>query len=282
MSLGRLVIAQADREDMTVPFGDIAVLIVAHQQVSYTQAVLSGLMEAGGVFIACNDQRMPTGLMLPIAGQHIQSKRMARQAEVSKPVCKRIWQQLIQAKIRGQGQVLHDITGDDLGIRAMAQRVKSGDPDNVEAQAARKYWRPLFRDDAFRRDQNANDQNAQLNYGYSVLRAIVARAVCGAGLHPSLGLHHSNQYNAFCLVDDLMEPYRPIVDYAVAHYVGVQGKPKRVDKEFKAYAIKSLMERFPLGDEQRSLFDCAHKTAHSIVNIFDGTHKQVALPKLYT
>lgn len=238
-------------------------------------------MEAGGIFVSCADNKIPNGLMLPIAGQHIQSKRMAIQAEVSKPTQKRIWQQLVQAKINAQGQVLHDLHGDDLGIRKMATRVKSGDPDNLEAQAARKYWRPLFKNQKFKRDQEADGQNAQLNYGYGILRAVVARATVAAGLHPSLGIHHKNQYNAFCLVDDLMEPYRPIVDYAVAHYTTVQGKPKRVDKEFKAYIIKSLTKRQEIENEQRTLFDCAQKTANSIVNIYEDKQKNVTLPKLY-
>lgn len=280
VSLGRLVIEQADVDDITLPLSEIAVLIVSHKQVSYTQSVLSGLMEAGGVFVTCDEKHLPTGLMLPLAGHHKQAQRMERQASVSKPVCKRIWQQLVQAKIRGQGQVLHDITGDSLGIGKMADRVKSGDPDNIEAQAARKYWTALFRDPKFRRRQEAEDQNAQLNYGYGVMRAIVGRAVSGAGLHPSLGVHHRNQYNAYCLVDDLMEPYRPVVDYAVAHWVTVQGKAKRVDKEFKGFLFGAFRERYAMEGEKRSLFDCAHRTALSVVACIEGESKEVAAPEL--
>ena len=249
-------------------------------QVTYTQAVLSGLMEAGGVFLACDNARIPNGLMLPIVGHHIQTQRMQMQAEVSKPTRKRLWQQLIRAKIRGQGQVLLDIAGDDLGLRAMSERVQSGDPSNLEAQAARKYWRALFRDEAFRRDQERDDQNALLNYGYGVLRALVARAMCAAGLHPSLGLHHKNLYNAFCLVDDLMEPYRPIVDRAVAQHTAGRAAHS-VDQEFKALMIPRLMERFPLGGEQRSLFDCAHRTATSLVAVFEHKETELQLPVLW-
>ena len=278
MDLGRLVVAQRDAEELSVPLGDIAVLIVAHKQVTYTQAVLSGLMEAGGVFLACDEARQPNGLMLPLAGHHAQTRRMALQAEAGKPLQKRIWQQLIRAKITAQGQALFDLYGDDVGLRAMAARVKSGDPDNLEAQAARKYWRPLFKDEAFRRIHDASDQNAQLNYGYGVLRAIVARASCAAGLHPSLGMHHKNQYNAYCLVDDLMEPYRPIVDRVVAHRIVVQGKSATVDKEFKALVIGALTGRFALGEEQRTLFDCAHATAASLVAMLEDKEKALRLP----
>lgn len=277
--LDRLHIEQGDVSPITIPLEDVAVLMVAHYQVSYTQSVLSGLMEAGGAFICCNANRMPTGLMLPLVGHHQQTQRMALQAAAAKPTCKRLWQQLIQAKIRGQGKVLKAMQGDDLGLGMMAQRVKSGDPDNLEAQAARKYWRPLFQDETFRRDQDAGGINALLNYGYGVLRAIVGRAVCATGLHPSLGIQHKNQYNPYCLVDDLMEPYRPIVDISVARYVRAE-ECRGVDKSFKAEVIGALMNRYTLEGEKRTLFDCAHRTAHSVVEIIGGARRSVSLPEL--
>lgn len=278
VDLGRLHIEQGEAAPMTIPLEEVAVLMVAHYQVSYTQAVLAGLMAAGGVFICCDASRLPTGLMLPLAGHHQQTRRVALQAGAAKPVRKRLWQQLIQAKIAGQGRVLTTMHGDDLGLAKMAQRVKSGDPDNLEAQAARKYWRPLFQEDAFRRDQEADGANALLNYGYGVLRAIVGRAVCATGLHPSLGIHHKNQYNPYCLVDDLMEPYRPLVDRVVAHYT-CQGNEAVVDKAFKGAMIGGLLQRYPLDGEARSLFDCAHRTAHSVVEILEGTRANISLPE---
>ena len=275
--LGRLHITQGEEEPITLPMEDVAVLMVAHYQVSYTQAVLSGIMDAGGVFICCNDNRLPTGLMLPLVGHHIQTRRIALQAEASKPTRKRIWQQLIQAKIEGQSQVLHALQGDDLGLGAMAHGVKSGDPDNLEAQAARKYWRPLFQDEGFRRDREADGINALLNYGYGVLRAIIGRAVCATGLHPSLGIHHKNQYNPYCLVDDLMEPYRPVVDASVARYVH-QDMGVEVDKAFKGEIIGTLMKRYLLEGEERTLFDCAHRSALSVVGMMEGSQQGICLP----
>lgn len=277
--LGRLHIAQGEAEPLTLPLEEVAVLMVSHYQVTYTQAVLSGLMEAGGVFLCCDESRLPTGLMLPLVGHHKQTQRMALQAKAPKPRCKRLWQQLIRTKIYGQGQVLRTLHGDDGGLGALAKRVKSGDPDNLEAQAARKYWRPLFQEETFRRNQEAEGINALLNYGYGVLRAIIGRAVCATGLHPSLGLHHKNQYNPYCLVDDLMEPYRPLVDVAVARYVQ-QGAEHTVDKAFKAEIIGSLMKRYDLDGEARSLFDCAHRTAHSVVTILEGSRQDISLPRV--
>ena len=135
------------------------------------------------------------------------------------PVCKRLWRQIVRAKIKAQAALLVELRGTDFGLGALVLRVRSGDPSNVEARAARRYWPHVFADLDFRRHRENEDQNILLNYGYAVLRAIIARAICAAGLHPSLGIHHHNRYNAFCLADDLMEPFRPAVDHAVAEYM---------------------------------------------------------------
>ena len=280
VNLGRLVIERQDQESISVPLQDIAVLITAHRQITLTQAVFTGLMEAGACLVACDGKSMPVGAMLPICGHHLQTERCAQQASAKVPTCKRLWQQIVKAKIKAQGQVLYDLHGDDLGIREMRARVKSGDPENVEAQAARRYWPALFRDKNFRRDSDGGDANALLNYGYGVLRAQVARAICGAGLHPSLGIHHKNKYNAFCLVDDLMEPFRPIVDRAVVQHVTIQGKSEVLDKESKTILIGALMKRFVLENESCTLFDVLTRTAVSLVDVFAGKRRTLLLPEI--
>jgi CRISPR-associated endonuclease Cas1 subtype II len=209
-----------DTQRQTIPFADIAVLVTSHPQISFTQAVLAGLAAAGGMFIVSNEKHMPAAMLLPLSTHSTQTERFARQAAVSLPTRKRAWQQIVQAKLRVQARLLQETAGADQGLLLMAGKVRSGDPDNLEAQAARIYWQALFGKDApgksFRRDPKGEGINVHLNYGYAVLRAIVARALCASGLHPSLGVHHHNRYDTFCLADDLMEPFRPLVDRVVA------------------------------------------------------------------
>jgi CRISPR-associated protein Cas1 len=214
-----LVVQRDDTSEVSMPLVDLAVVLVSHPQVTYTQAVLAGLAEAGGSFIACNRRMLPVGMFLPLVAHHAQVQRFAAQARAALPLRKRLWKQIVQAKIRAQAETLAKLHGTEHGLRALAAKVCSGDPQNVEARAARRYWPLLFADMDFRRHRENEDQNQLLNYGYAVLRAIVARAICAAGLHPCLGIHHHNRYDAYCLADDLMEPFRPTVDHAVAEYV---------------------------------------------------------------
>ncbi len=278
----QLVIQRDDGAEVSFPLADLAVLVVSHPQVSYTHAVISGLVAQGGAFVACDQRHLPTGMLLPLVGHSTQVERFAAQAQASLPTRKRLWQQLVRAKIEAQAQLLRQLRNSDHGISALGSRVKSGDPSNVEAQASRRYWRALFADAQFHRRRDLPDQNRLLNYGYAVLRAIVARAVCAAGLHPSLGLHHHNRYDAYCLVDDLMEPFRPLVDRAVALYVREHGIPEELDKEARQHLLRAVTGRVAMGDEQRTVFDAASRTASSLVKVFLGEAKQLDLPALWT
>lgn len=280
VSLERLVIEREATEPLTVPLCDLAAVVVSHPQVKYTQAVLAGIAAAGGIFVACDAKHLPAAMMMPLAGHHLQTERFARQASASLPTRKRLWQQIVRAKLRAQARVLRRLRGDDRGIAALIPAVKSGDPANVEAQASRRYWPALFADAAFRRDPDGGDANAQLNYGYAVLRAIVTRAVCGAGLHPSLGLYHHNRYDTFCLADDLMEPMRPIVDEAVVKRVQQTGMPSPLDKEAKAAVISALMGRFTFEGQERTLFDIVSHTAASLAEVFAGKREEMVLPEV--
>lgn len=280
VSLERLLIEREGEEALTVPLVDLAALIVSHPQVRYSNAVLAGIAGAGGTFIACDAKHMPAAMLMPLAGHHLQTERFAQQARAPLPVRKRVWQQIVRAKLKAQSRLLTRLRGDDRGIAALIPRVRSGDPANVEAQAARKYWPALFADKAFRRDPDGGDANAQLNYGYAVLRAIVARAICGAGLHPSLGIYHHNRYDTFCLADDLMEPFRPLVDEAVVRHVQDTGQPSPLDREAKARIVGSMMERFALDGEMRSLFDILARMAVSLADVFAGEREGLALPDL--
>lgn len=277
--LEQLVIERPDLETVTVPLGDIAAVCAAHPHVRYSQAVLAGLAAAGAVFVVCDRRQMPTAMLLPLEGHCVQAERFRQQTALALPTRKRLWRQLVQAKIRAQGRTLQALHGEDAGLRQMAERVKLGDPDNLEAQASQRYWPLLFDDPGFRRKRDADDQNRSLNYGYGVLRALVARALVAAGLHPTFGLHHSNRYNAFALADDLMEPYRPLVDQAVASSVLEWGS-KNLDQAGKADVLDGLLGRFSFQNESRTLFDWLSRLTSCLVAVCSGDRRDLIVPEL--
>lgn len=278
----QLVIQLAGRSPQRIPFSDIAVLIASHPHVSYSQAVLASLLEHGGLFVACDARHAPCGMLLPLKAHSVQAERFRLQAAAPLPFKKRLWQQIVRAKLRAQGRALEQLHGDDFGLCAMAARVRSGDSGNLEALAAQRYWRRVFADASFRRNIDADDQNRHLNYGYALLRAMVARAIASAGLHPTFGLHHSNRYNAFALADDLMEPFRPIVDQRVARLTLEGGIDRPLAREQKSDLIGTLIERFRSQDESRSLFDWLSRVAASLVAAYQTGGKQIFLPEFET
>lgn len=264
----------------SVPLADIAVVVASHPHIRYTQAVLAGLAEHGGILVACDRRCFPVAMMLPLEGHYIQAERFAHQARMSVPTKKRLWKQIVKAKIRAQADVLKTLHGEDGGLGAMVQKVRSGDPRNLEATAAQRYWPRLFGDAKFRRNRDAQDQNQDLNYGYAVLRAIVARGVVAAGLHPSLGLNHSNRYNAFVLADDLMEPYRPLVDHALAASIREWGLRKQFDRAAKTDVLDGLLRRFECNGESRTLFDWVRKLTASLAAVCMGERRELVIPRL--
>lgn len=276
--IAQLVVERQNLPEVSVPLADLAVVLVAHPQVTFSQAVLSGLAAAGGVFVTCDGRNLPVGMLLPLAGHTTQAERFAAQASAPLPMRKRLWQQIVRAKVQAQASLLVKLRGTDFGLGALVSRVHSGDPSNVEARAARRYWPQVFADLDFRRHRENEDQNVLLNYGYAVLRAIVARAICAAGLHPSLGIHHHNRYNAFCLADDLMEPYRPVVDRAVAEYMTTHDEPYKLEAAAKQNIIGELTGRYAVDGQQRTLFDTAARMASSLADVFLGKAEELELP----
>jgi CRISPR-associated protein Cas1 len=268
----------APKEEITIPLSDLAALIVSHPQVSYTHAVLSGLAATGALFIACNEKHLPAAMLLPLVTHSTQAERFAAQAQLSLPARKRLWQELVRAKLLAQARLLAERTGQDWGLEPMAGRVRSGDAGNLESLAARIYWRALFGD--FHRDPEAEGVNACLNYGYAVVRAVVARAICGAGLHPSLGVHHHNRYDAFCLADDLMEPFRPLVDRVVARLRDARGPEMALDKEAKRVLLEGVLARYVAEGESRTLFDWAARTASSLAAVVESREQKLFVPAL--
>src|SRR6218665_2022659 len=208
-----------DREEVgRVALDDIGGVIAHAHGLTWSNTVFTRLSERAVPVVLCAANHAPVACIWPLEGNHLQGARLNAQVDASRPLGKRLWRNVIVAKILMQGAVLSSVGQEAGAFNMLARKVRSGDPDNVEAQAARRYWQALMGSD-FRRDQDGGGTNGLLNYGYTVLRATISRAICAAGLHPTIGLHHSNRANAFALADDLMEPYRPIVDRAVFNLV---------------------------------------------------------------
>lgn len=275
----QLVIQGADKSVTTLPLAELAVLVTAHPQITLTQAVLSGLAESGGVCVVCDAKSRPIATMFPLVDHHVQTERLAAQSRASLPTKKRLWKQIIRNKIASQAAVLKGVCGGDFGLTRLLPRVRSGDPSNVEAVASRRYWRHLFQDEEFRRDPDAEDQNRFLNYGYAILRAVTARAIVAAGLHPSLGLHHHNRYNPFCLADDLMEPFRPRIDLAVVRLLEEHPPQTDLTPELKRKLLAFLDERFNLDGESRTIFDVLIRIATALAEVFLRKRESLAFPK---
>lgn len=211
---GFMLVSQGNDERGRVPIEDISVLIVSGPGCGLSSNLLQALLENNTPVVICGKNYLPAGMFLPISAHHQHAKRLRTQIEASLPLKKRLWQLIVKQKILNQGTILHHFFGKDGGLLMLAKRVGSGDSQNLEAQAAKRYWPRIFGEN-FVRDPSLEGINSLLNYGYAVLRAGTARAICAAGLHPALGIHHCNQYNPFSLADDLMEPVRPLVDYVV-------------------------------------------------------------------
>ena len=278
VEFGCLCVESGENPTVRIPMREVAVLLLAHPQITCTQAVLAQLAGSGGVVITCDEKRLPVGLQLSLQTHFVQGERFMAQARVKLPLQKRLWQEIVQSKIRLQGSVLKKIRGTDAGLSVLARGVQSGDPTNVEAQAARRYWQHLFPGVDFHRDRDAPNQNQLLNYGYSVLRAITARAACAAGLHPSLGVHHRNRYNPFCLADDLMEPFRPAVDTVVAVMVEEHGADAPLSQDSRRRLLDAMYGRWRVGDQSRSLFEATEMLASSVVDNFLGPRRRLRLP----
>lgn len=280
----QLVIESGTEDQLSFPFttpvSEIAVLLLAHPQISLSQAVLSRIAEAGGSVVTINGNFLPASMLLPVDSHFIQTERFAKQMQLSLPTSKRLWQHIVRAKIKAQGEMLRELHGNDNGLIAMSARVRSGDEGSLEAQAARKYWGLLFGDRRFRRGSGNPDQNRHLDYGYTVLRAAVARALCASGLHPSIGIRHKNRYDAFCLAADVMEPFRPLVDRRVHQWIAKEDAEGPFDSKAKSWMIMATTSRYLMDREERSLFDILLRTANSIAKCVTGESRDPEIPSL--
>jgi CRISPR-associated protein Cas1 len=276
----QLVVERPEQPKTTLPIEDLGVVVVDDARATFTQAVFIELLQAGATLLVAGRDHLPVGMMLPLDAHHVQTERHRAQVAASEPVRKRAWQALIQAKIGQQAAVLLHFTGDHGGLAPMARRVRSGDPDNLEAQAAQRYWPRLFGPD-FRRDRDADGVNALLNYGYAVVRAATARAVVAAGLIPSLGVFHRHRSNPFCLADDLLEPYRPYVDWRVRQLVDGHGgtAPPLGVRATRGQLLSLFNETIFVGERRTPLLLALHASATSLCRALTGGERTLALPQ---
>jgi CRISPR-associated protein Cas1 len=225
---------------------------------------------------------MPTGLLLPLAGNTTQSERFRAQIEASQPLRKQLWQQTVQMKVLNQSAVLQRYRKLSCSnMEAWAKQVKSGDSENVEGRAAVYYWQNLFPSiPNFRRDREGIPPNALLNYGYAILRAVVARSLVVSGLLPTLGIHHHNRYNAYCLADDIMEPYRPYVDALVVELVDSGADYSMLTPELKAKLLTIPVLDVVINDRRSPLMVGVGQTTASLYKCYDGELRKIAYPTL--
>ena len=275
-SHGFMTVTKDDTEAGRVPLDDIGVLLCNAQGLTYSNGLMTELAHRGAAVVLCGSNYLPAAWVWPLEGHHVQALRMRRQLEASVPLRKRLWQSIVRAKIVQQKNVLELLQAPDGGLDALARKVRSGDPQNVEAQAARRYW-PLLFGSEFRRDRYGAWPNQFLNYGYTVLRATVARAIVSAGLHPSLGIHHSNRANSMCLVDDLMEPFRPLIDYAAVRLA--TDETEELTPDDKRALTDALTMDMMTDRGTTPLQTCVERAAQSLAQSFEAGKPALVFPE---
>lgn len=268
------------QSEVTRAIEDLGVIVLDHKQITITSGVLEALLENNCAVITCDGKSMPVGLMLPLYGNTTQNERFRQQLDASLPLKKQLWQQTIQAKINNQASVLKDCTGEEIKcMRVWANDVRSGDSDNLEARAAAYYWKTLFRDiEGFTRDREGIPPNNLLNYGYAILRAVVARGLVTSGLLPTLGIHHHNRYNAYCLADDIMEPYRPYVDELVFYLVKTYKNIQELNKQLKTELLGIPAIEVKIGGKRSPLMIAVSQTTASLYKCFSGESRRIIYP----
>lgn len=270
--------------EITKPIEDIGVVVLDNRRITITQGLLESLLENNCAVITCDSHSLPVGLMLPLYGNSTQNERFRDQLDASQPLKKQLWQQTIKMKTSNQAAALATCTGKNSPtMLRWADDVRSGDPDNVEGRAAAYYWKNLFAGidglEDFTRSREGEAPNNLLNYGYAILRAIVARALVSSGMLPTLGIHHHNRYNAYCLADDIMEPYRPYVDELVYSIVKDKGiNNLDLSKEIKAQLLSIPTLDVVIGGKRSPLMVAVTQTTASLYKCFTGELRRIAYP----
>ena len=267
--------------EKAVPIEDIGMLLLEHQQITISHYLLDKLLENNAAVVTCNETHHPSGMLLSLEGNTIQSERFRAQIEATEPLKKQLWQQTVKAKIINQSKVLENWGANNNYLKTCSQSVKSGDADNNEAKAAAYYWSHLFPDAwQFFRKREGPPPNNLLNYGYAILRASAARAIVGAGLLPTLGIFHRNRYNAYCLADDVMEPYRPFVDMIVRGIIEETSIVQTLTQELKIKLLKLPSMDVLIDDSSSPLMVAIQRTASSLAKCYSGDQRKILYPEM--
>jgi len=266
----------------TIPIEDIGVVVLDNKQITITQGLMAALLENNCAIITCDYGHLPVGLTLPLCGNTTQNERFRCQLDASLPLKKQLWQQTIQAKIGNQAAILEKCRGTEVGnMQKWQKEVRSGDPDNLEGRAAAYYWKNMFpKVENFTRERDGASPNNLLNYGYAVLRAVVARSLVASGMLPTLGIHHHNRYNAYCLADDIMEPYRPYVDELVVNYTDENGYPEELTPDIKRTMLSIPVLDVRIGGLRSPLMVAVGQTAASLYRCFAGECRKIIYPEI--
>lgn len=266
----------------TIPIEDIGVVVLDDSRITITHGALECLLENNCAIVTCNASHLPVGLMLPLEGNTVQNERFRSQIDASLPLCKQLWQQTVQCKIRNQSAVLAMVLGEpQRNMLKWADEVRSGDADNLEGRAAAYYWKNVFPAlPKFVRGREEAPPNNLLNYGYAILRAVVARALVSSGLLPTLGIHHHNRYNAYCLADDVMEPYRPYVDKMVIEIMESGVPYDELTVTLKQKLLLVPVREVLLNGTRSPLMVAASHTAASLVKCFAGESRKILYPEM--
>lgn len=265
----------------TIPIEDIGIAILDHQQITITHGLLSSLLDNNAAIVTCDSSHMPNGLFMPLSSNQLQSEKFRAQLEASEPLKKQLWQQTISTKIRNQAALLKHRNISVTNMNTWSKKVRSGDPDNYEGRAAAYYWKNFFpMIPEFIRDRYGEPPNNLLNYGYAILRAIVARGLTGSGLLPTFGIHHSNKYNAYCLADDIMEPYRPYVDKIVLEMVGNGEDFYELTPSIKKQLLSIPVVDVFIEGEKSPLMVGVQTTTASLSKCFEGKQRKILYPEI--
>lgn len=267
----------------SVPVEDIGIVVLDHPQATVTHGLSNALLANNSVVLWCDNRHMPHGLLLPVRGNDIFTEKLRYQVEASVPLKKQLWKQTVEAKITNQAAVLDKMGMPYDALITMARRVKSGDPDNLEGRAAAHYWNYLFYKYNVTRGREEGPPNHFFNYGYAVLRAVVARSLVVSGFLPALGIHHSNKYNPFCLADDVMEPYRPVVDDWIMDYLEENDEvPENLNKEHKGYLLQIPALDVTVEEKSSPLMVAMQRTTAGLMQCFEGVSRKIPYPLMKT
>lgn len=278
----KVVDPEGNTEKASIPLEDIGVIVLDHPQITLTHAVMADLIERNTAIISCNQRHMPLGLMLPLDGNHVQNERFRKQIEASEPLLKNLWSQTVKAKVENQAALLKRFNLENKQLLALIPQIKSGDPDNIEGRAASVYWKLLFSGHAFNRSRFGTEPNSHLNYCYAILRAIIARALVSSGMLPTLGIFHRNKYNAFCLADDILEPYRPFCDELVyGIYIKGEIDSEEVTREHKVKLLAIATCDVMMDGRKSPLMIAASRTTSTLFDCFEGTRRKIVYPEFY-